>query len=1334
MGKSVKTRHVVRKLPRYSLLLAQVSLGTLIWAADGRAGSFDTSDFQVYDAATAASIQAGQFALYEVPVDSLIPTQLNVGISEVATKTAGFNLDTPGAGLTADLLTDVEPVVIGPGGVLYQTNGHHTFTALVDSVYGASDPDVFVDVIANFSNMTEQEFFATMEADNFLYPVNDGQLVTIDPNTGAPLPSSLAGLTNDPYRALEYRVLKNKGAASEGFDKTSAFFSDFIWADAYRDADGGLGLPFLSPADWNAAAAWSQGGTNQTTLPGITGSVSVAQLPGYILPANIVISGTISDATLTGAEGQHLVLDGSQTGTFDESSSFASFNGIEGLDLGPVTVGSTSPGFVLQLGNDSGNSVALTGINTYTGGTTILAGTLVVASDESLGAAVPNGATIDPLDVQDSVQNANGILFNSLSEGTGTLQIGTASGQYTSADPFVSARPIAVGGEIAELDLNGNVVELTGSLASLSDNEAGTPDLSIEDTSSAANGVVILAPASGGSPDFFGNIILSGGTLEVGSDAALGNITGPADTIGTIDLDGGTFKPLDSFSSVRDLIVTSGSTFDTNGTATSFDGTLTDDQRTLAVINSDAGSTGSVAFGNLDLGATVNLTVTAASGGGSTSVDFTNGFTREAGSTLILIPTSGTLGTTEKVFSSGASTDVTNGIVAPWIIVNNGASNNPYDFATYGANGYAIATYTSTDITTATATSVVKQAASASLTGNTDAFALNIQKGDNVTIGAGHTLTLGDGTDPAGLILNGGSGSGLTGGTLAFGSSEAVISINGSSTITSELTGTGGLTLDGSGTLTLNTATDLTGPITIASGQLTLGAANAFTGDSILLDDVKSKPAASTLALSASQQFAAVNSVGNNSTITLASGTTLTIGDSQNLDSTILSGITESGSATAGAITKDGTGLLDLTGISKGKLNLVAGSSIVVNAGDLRVTSTTFKNNNIINVASGTEVQFDEKGGGVFGGQVEGAGVLHLLTGTLQLTGTTNTYSGGTVIEDGSTLDLTTANISSGNANIVDSGGTVLFDQSTNGTYAGVISDGHENEDSSAPVLSGSLVKEDSSTATPNAGNLTLAAVQTYTGATTVEAGTLTLGIADAIADSSGVTLGRVGGGSVANLALNADNTLQGLSSEAGNTTGVQLGAFTLTLDSTAGTSTSFGGVISGSGGLVEAGAAATTAGAGTNILTGINTYTGGTDVQSGELDVTGSGTLGTGGVSITGGTLGVDGDANLAGNAVSVTGGTLKTGGSLSTSAITVDGGTIESTATGSTLSNIVLGSSGGTVQADPGRTILASSLGSAGGLTVTGGGTVELTGSSTIPATPPSTTARCRSIPSQP
>ena len=58
------------------------------------------------------------------------------------------------------------------------------------------------------------------------------------------------------------------------------------------------------------------------------------------------------------------------------------------------------------------------------------------------------------------------------------------------------------------------------------------------------------------------------------------------------------------------------------------------------------------------------------------------------------------------------------------------------------------------------------------------------------------------------------------------------------------------------------------------------------------------------------------------------------------------------------------------------------------------------------------------------------------------------------------------------------------------------------------------------------------------------EAGTITLGVANAIASSSGVDLGRIGGGATAGLILGTNNTIASLNSEAGDTTSVQLGSF----------------------------------------------------------------------------------------------------------------------------------------------------------------------------------------------
>ena len=219
------------------------------------------SDFIAYPTSTSAddAITAGPGALYAVSLDQMLPTQINEGLTEVGKKSAGFDLLTSQAELTANLLTDIEPVVIGPDGTLYLLDGHHTFTALADSIFGASDPTVYVDVVANYSNLSETAFFQTLQSSNLLLPLNDGVPQTVNDATGAPIPTSLTALTSDPYRGLEYSILKNKssklftttnnitgavGAATPGLDKMTGFYSDFLEAAAYRDANGGKGLPY----------------------------------------------------------------------------------------------------------------------------------------------------------------------------------------------------------------------------------------------------------------------------------------------------------------------------------------------------------------------------------------------------------------------------------------------------------------------------------------------------------------------------------------------------------------------------------------------------------------------------------------------------------------------------------------------------------------------------------------------------------------------------------------------------------------------------------------------------------------------------------------------------------------------------------------------------------------------------------------------------------------------------------------------------------------------------------------------------------------------------------
>jgi autotransporter-associated beta strand protein len=1300
-----------------------------------------SASFTAYSSVDYTTITAGPLALYSVNVDSILPTQLNEGYAEVGYKAAGYDQISTLSQLETSLLGDIEPVVIGPGGQLYLLDGHHTFTALIDSVWGSQNPNVYVNVVANYSNLSTSQFFATMQANSYLLPLNNGVAETVNDATGSPIPTSLTALTNNVYRGLEYSILKNQssklftgGASTPGLDKMPGLYSDFLEAAAYQGANSGLGLAYLSPYDISTSTSWNLTATSATSLPGI-GSVTAGQLPGFILTTNINVSSVISNATL-GQSSSNTNTDPNghyETGALaDNGTSTGTFSGVTEINAGtvsnPILIGTANIGFIMQLGNDAAggtkHTVTLSNTaNTYSGGTTILAGHLIVAGDGSLGAAPTEtlaqfnaSLTFDaegtPTNVTAAVQADNGIIFNSLSEGNGTLTLGTTTG-----GTFTTSRPIAVGNEVATLDVNGNTVTLNGPLITLPNdtvglgNTASFPSLTIDDLSSggtatATAGKVVLSTAS---PYFYGDIIIGNTgtpTVEVMNDAALGNtstINGSSLPIGQIELNGGTLQTGASFTaSERNIVLDGSSQIDVFGQTTTW-GTLTDTKRSIEIGNS-SGTAGAITFGSFNISQTSTLQLDGKAAGttysGTETVTFTNGVQQTAATdtAVITTTTSTALGTTVKVFSGVGTSTLVNGMGPAWLVSDNGggAGGNAYNFVTYsGTTGYGAVTYAS-GITTSTSTSIVDQTAATTLTSDVQAYALKVNDTTTATVitATGHTITLGDGTDPAGLIMDGG-GAAITGGTLAFGGSEAIIWAKGTSTISAAITGTNGLVIAGTGTINLGAAAiSLSGALTIDSGTLNLTVANVFSSDTggLLLDDVKSTPAPSILMFTASQTFTTLNSVGNNSTVTFSGATTLTIGDTtNNLSSTLSSAITETGSTTeSGAITVNGSGLFDLSGISSGKLNLLSGSTIVVNnSAQLRVTAKEFANANTIVLNNTSQLQFTQNGGGKFASNVTGTGELHLIGGTLQLTGTGNTYSGSTVVEIGSTLDLTTANVSTGNANITDAGGLIVFDQSTNGTFSGVISDGQEM--GTGPSESGSLDKDDSSGG--NTGNLTLSAAQTYTGATYVETGTLTLGATNTVADSSGVTLGRVGGGGSAILALGANNQLSALSSNSGNFAQVQLNGHTLTLTPGSSVSSNFGGVIGDGSG---AGSVVINA-VGTVTLGGNNTYSGGTTVEAGTLSIGAANNIGTGTLTLDNGTT-VD-----------------LTAGFTLTQAITVAGDPTFEVASGQTdtITGLISdGSSPGIVELTGGGTLDLDNAANSysGGTTIAGGSTLEL------------------------
>jgi autotransporter-associated beta strand protein len=167
------------------------------------------------------------------------------------------------------------------------------------------------------------------------------------------------------------------------------------------------------------------------------------------------------------------------------------------------------------------------------------------------------------------------------------------------------------------------------------------------------------------------------------------------------------------------------------------------------------------------------------------------------------------------------------------------------------------------------------------------------------------------------------------------------------------------------------------------------------------------------------------------------------------------------------------------------------------------------------------------------------AGQVNVFSGSTILTGT-NLYSGGTTIAAGATLQL-------GNGGAT---GSIIGDVVDNGTLAvnrtGVLTLAGDISGTGNLTLAGG-------------GALVLTGTNTYSGGTTINAGTLQLG--------NGGTSGSIVGNVVDN------------------------GVFQVNRSDVF----SFGGVISGTGSFRQIGT-------GTTILTGINSYSGGTTIAAGTL------------------------------------------------------------------------------------------------------------------------------------
>lgn len=163
-------------------------------------------------------------AAYAIDARQLHPTQFSHGWREVAYKQAKMDAMSP-AKLRTYLVDKDVPVVIGPGGVPYLTDGHHTLRALIESKH--ADKTAFGHILANWADLPAAEFWQRMQANNYAY-LKDAQGREQPP---AALPGSLLTMQRDPWRGLAWGVMEAGGFR----ERKDVFFQEFRWADYFRD-------------------------------------------------------------------------------------------------------------------------------------------------------------------------------------------------------------------------------------------------------------------------------------------------------------------------------------------------------------------------------------------------------------------------------------------------------------------------------------------------------------------------------------------------------------------------------------------------------------------------------------------------------------------------------------------------------------------------------------------------------------------------------------------------------------------------------------------------------------------------------------------------------------------------------------------------------------------------------------------------------------------------------------------------------------------------------------------------------------------------------------------
>lgn len=690
------------------------------------------------------------------------------------------------------------------------------------------------------------------------------------------------GVVNNSSNAL---TLKVTGGLT--FDNSSTAANTII------NGDAGTTTSFAGSSTASNAVITMNGGLVQFTgtADGDNAQITVNDVFG---------SGKADFSGTTGVGNNNIVHAGSIAG----SGSFSL--GANQLIVGANNLSTEVTGVIDGVGGSltkvGAGTLTLSNANTYSGGTTVSAGTLVANHNDGTGTVAGTGA-IDALG-SGGITLKGGTLRSAVSGWlaqdvtfaagtTSTLSAAAGKTLTIGGDPGVpgDTSTSSTGNQPARIVIGANAVAQFGSAT-----DTGTIQIGMSST---------INPSD---IDSTSSIVVAGGTLRDLQDQ-LWFLTGVASSVtvnagATIDFNDSNSQLINNLGGSGNVIIGSNSASllqlaITSGTTQTFNGVI-----------SGAGG----------------ITV-AAAGGGTGTMIFTGDNTYTGGTTVCDC-------TTLQLGNGGTTGSITGNVVLGGTLAFNRSNTYVFNgvisddpFATSGGQVRQIGTgttvltndntYTGGTAVTAGQLVIGNGGTTGSILGNvtiSSGASFGVDRLDTYTLanglsGAGNFAQLGTGTTIFDRAMNYTGTTTISAGTLQIGAggvsgsidstaivNNGTLAINKSNSfgLNATISGTGGLNQIGAGTTSLNAATTYSGATNVTAGILRAGAANVLSSASAF--DVG---ASGTLNLSGFNQ--SIGSLAGSGAVTLAAATLTTGGNN--------TGTTYSGSiAGAGGVTKTGIG------------------------------------------------------------------------------------------------------------------------------------------------------------------------------------------------------------------------------------------------------------------------------------------------------------------------------------------------------------------------------------------------------------------------------------------